>query len=189
MTDPLDLTGVNPWQTRSRRVVFDNGHLHLVEDAVIMPDGAPGNYAYVRIPWPVVGIVPLSGDGSVYLVRQWRYPWGRNSWEIPAGHGEGDEEPLAAAQRELAEETGLQAASWEPLGTGYGSAAIDAHYHLFLARGLSPATNGAHRDAAEEDLVARPVPFETAVEAAMDGRIVHSFTVVGLLRAARLLGV
>src|SRR5215211_1266635 len=100
MTDALELHGDNPWQTQSSRVVFENGHLRLLEDEVIQPGGAAGTYAYLRIPWPVVGIVPVSDDGSVYLVRQWRYPWGRNSWEIPAGHGEADEEPLTAAQRE-----------------------------------------------------------------------------------------
>ena len=89
----------------------------------------------------------------------------------------------------MAEETGLQASTWEPLGTGFGSAAIDAFYHLYLARGLSPLPHGAQREGAEDDMIARAVPLETAVAAAMDGRIVHAFTVVGLLRAARRLGV
>jgi 8-oxo-dGTP pyrophosphatase MutT (NUDIX family) len=190
MTDPLDLSGANPWQTRSSKVVYDNGRLRLYEDEVIQPDGNRSDrYAYLRIPWPVVGIVPIADDGQVYLVRQWRYPWRRNSWEIPAGVGEGDEGPLAAAQRELGEEIGLQAASWEPLGTGFSSASVDALYYLFLARGLSPVMNGAHREGAEEDMIARAVPLTTAIEAAMDGRIVHAFSIVGLLRAARRLGV
>ncbi len=189
MSDPLDNSGANPWQTQSSRVVFDNGFLRLLQDVVIQPDGGPGSYAYVQMPWPVVGIVPVSDDHRVHLVRQWRYPWQRNSWEIPAGKGEADEEPLVGAQRELAEETGLQAASWEPLGTVYASASIDAHFYLYLARGLSPATNDAHRDDAEADLIVRTVPLADAVTAAMDGRIVHAFTVVGLLRAARWLGV
>jgi 8-oxo-dGTP pyrophosphatase MutT (NUDIX family) len=189
MSDPLDTSGANPWQTRSSKVVYDNGHFRLIEDAVIQPDGEPGSYAYIQIPWRVVGIVPLGDDGRVYLVRQWRYPWQRNSWEIPAGHSEADEEPLAAAQRELAEETGLQASSWEHLGSGYGSAAIDAHYHLYLARGLATLSSGAQRDGAEDDMISQAVPLREAVEAAMDGRIVHAFTVVGLLRTARRLGV
>jgi 8-oxo-dGTP pyrophosphatase MutT (NUDIX family) len=189
MSELLDVDGDNPWQTRSSAIVYDNGRFQLREDRVVQPDGAPGTYTYMRLAWPVVGIVPVCDDGQVYLVRQWRYPWRRNSWEIPAGHGEPDEQPLHGAQRELAEEVGLQAASWEPLGSGFGSAAIDAYYHLWLARDLSPATNGARRDGAEDDLIARPIPLETAVAAAMDGRIVHAFTVVGLLRAARRLGV
>jgi 8-oxo-dGTP pyrophosphatase MutT (NUDIX family) len=188
MTDLLDSSGPNPWRTQSSRVVFDNGRMRLLEDAVRQPDGASGSYAYLEIPWPVVGIVPITQDNRVYLVRQWRYPWRRNSWEIPAGHGEGDEAPLEAAQRELAEEVGVSAAMWEPLGTGFGSAAIDAHYHLFLARGLAPDPN-AEREGSEHDMIAQAVPLHEAVAAAMDGRIVHAFTVVGLLRAARKLGV
>jgi len=188
MTEPFDIQGANPWRQQSSTVVFDNGHLRLRQDAVLQPDGAPGSYAYIEVSVPVVGIVPLADDGRVHLVRQWRYPWRRNSWEIPAGHAEPHELPLEAAQRELAEEVGLEAASWEPLGTGFGSAAVDAWYHLFLARDLAPSARAAQRDAAEHDMIARSVPLAQAVEAAMDGRIVHAFTVVALLRAARRLG-
>jgi 8-oxo-dGTP pyrophosphatase MutT (NUDIX family) len=186
---PLDLTGHNPWRTRSSRVVYDNGRLRLCEDEVIQPDGEPGCYTYLELPWPVVAIVPVDDDQQVYLVRQWRYPWHRNSWEIPAGHGEPDEAPLVAAQRELAEEVGLRAASWEPLGTGFSSATLNARYHLYLARGLAPSAGPHARDGAEHDLLARRLPLAEAIEAAMDGRIEHSLSVVGLLRAARRLGV
>jgi 8-oxo-dGTP pyrophosphatase MutT (NUDIX family) len=189
MSELLDVSGANPWHTQSRRIVFDNGRLRLCEDLVLQPDGEPGSYTYLELPWPVVAIVPVSDDGCVYLVRQWRYPWQRNSWEIPAGHCEPDEQPLLGAQRELAEEVGLEAAAWEPLGNGFSSAALNARYHLFLARGLSPARPGHQRDGAEHDLIARPVPMTEAIEAAMDGRIEHSMSVVGLLRAARRLGV
>ena len=188
MSDLLDLDGENPWRTRASRVLYDNGHLRLVEDQVIQPDGEAGTYTFVDVPWPVVAIVALSETDQVYLVRQWRYPWRRNSWEIPAGHGEPNEAPLAAARRELAEEVGLRAASWEPLGTGYSSASLNARYHLFLARGLGPSSGQHQRDGAEHDLIARQVPLDQAIAAAMDGRIEHSMSVVGLLRTARRLG-
>jgi ADP-ribose pyrophosphatase len=189
MTDLLDLSGTNPWQMQSSRVVFDNGRLRLLEDQVLQPDGEPGSYSYLHMPVPVVAIVPVSDDGFVYLVRQWRYPWQRNSWEIPAGHCEPDEEVLGGAQRELAEEVGLEAAVWEPLGTGFASAAVNARYHLFLARSLRPATREHHRDGAEHDLIARRVPLAEAIEAAMDGRIEHGMSALGILRAARRLGI
>jgi 8-oxo-dGTP pyrophosphatase MutT (NUDIX family) len=185
----LDLDGPNPWRTESSRVVYDNGRLRLREDRVVQPDGAPGCYTYLELPWPVVAVVPLTDRGEVYLVRQWRYPWRRNSWEIPAGHGEPDETPLQAARRELAEEVGLQAAHWQPLGSGYSSASFSARYHLFLARGLAPAIASHRRDGAEGDLIARRVPLAEAVAAATDGRIEHSMSVVGLLRVARRLGI
>jgi 8-oxo-dGTP pyrophosphatase MutT (NUDIX family) len=133
-------------------------------------------------------VVALSNEQQVYLVRQWRYPWQRNSWEIPAGDAEPGESVLEASQRELAEEVGVEATHWEPLGTGFSSAAFTARYHLFLARGLSPVTRNHRRDAAEEDLIARSIPLHEAVMAAVDGRIQHSMSIVGLLRAARRLG-
>jgi 8-oxo-dGTP pyrophosphatase MutT (NUDIX family) len=189
VAEAFDLDGPNPWQTRSSVRVFDNGRLRLYADRVVQPDGTPGDYTYFDLPWPVVAIVPISDDGRVHLVRQWRYPWRRNSWEIPAGHGEQGEETLDSARRELAEEVGLQAASWEPLGTGFSSAAIGTPYFLFLARELTPVPAGHQRDGAEYDMIARSVPLVEAVEAAMDGRIQGCLSVVGLLRAARRLGV
>jgi 8-oxo-dGDP phosphatase len=189
MADLLDISGTNPWQTQSSRTVFDNGRLRLCEDMVLQPDGERGSYTYLELPWPVVAIVPISDDGHVYLVRQWRYPWRRNSWEIPAGHCEFGEEPLHGAQRELAEEVGMQAGSWEPLGTGFSSASLNARYHLYLARALAPAMSTHRRDGAEHDMIARRVPLAEAIDAAMDGRIEHGMSALGLLRAARRLGV
>ena len=188
MTDPLDVAGPNPWQTRSSHLIYDDGRLRIREDQVIQPDGEPGRYSYVEVPRPFVAIVPVDDAGHVHLVRQWRYPWRRNSWEVPAGVGEGDEAPLDAARRELAEEVGLHAAFWESLGSGYSSATLDARWHLYLARGLSAAGDGFKRDGAERDLIARRVPLVDAVEAALSGRIEHAMCVVALLRAARRLG-
>ena len=190
MSDLFDLGGANPWRTESSRVLYDDGRLRLREDEVIQPDGEPGRYAYLEGYFPIVVIAPVDADMHVYLVRQWRYPWQRNSWEVPAGTGEKGESPLESARRELAEEAGLTAAVWEPLGGGYISATLDARYHLYLARELSPVEPGQHhKDGAEHDLIARRVPLRDAVQAAMDGRIEHAMSVVGLLRAARRLGV
>lgn len=188
MTDWLEQDGPNPWQTQSSSVVYDDGRLRLRRDSVIQPDGQPGSYTYLEVPWPIVAVVPVSDDGQVHLVRQWRYPWRRNSWEVPAGHAEPGEEPLPAAQRELAEEVGLEAERWEPLGSGFSSASMSAHYHLFLARRLRPVAGGPHREGAEQDMLTRALPLAEAVAAAGDGRIVHAFSIVGLLRAARRLG-
>jgi len=186
----LDLDGPNPWRTRARRVVFANQRLRLLEDQVVQPDGGAGTYVFLQIETPIVAVVPVDADGQTYLVRQWRYPWGRNSWEIPAGGGEPGEAPVDGARRELAEEVGLCASDLEPLPDGYASASIDGHWHLFLARGLEPAPPGRHRrDPGEHDLIVRRVPLVEAVEAALDGRIAHFGSVVGLLRAARRLGI
>jgi len=184
----FDLDGPNPWRTTEARVVFEDSRLRLHHDLVVQPDGEPGRYAYLEVIAPVVSMLALDHDDYVYLVRQWRYPWGRNSWELPSGSGEEGESPLMAAQRELAEEAGLLASHWEPLGEWYASATLDSSWHFFLARDLQQTT--AHeRDGAEHDMVARRVPLLRAVEAAMDGRIQHGMTIAALLRAARRLGI
>jgi 8-oxo-dGTP pyrophosphatase MutT (NUDIX family) len=188
VTDLFDLDGPNPWDTRSSRVVFDDGWLLLRDDEVTRPDGSPGKYAYIEMHLPVVAVVPVDAELNVYMVRQWRYPWRRNSWEIPAGRAEPGEAPLQGAMRELGEEIAMVASVWEPLWNGFASAAMNARWHLYLAQELSPVEPGRFQGD-EHDLIARPVPLSTAVEAAMDGRIEHGMSVVGLLRAARRLGV
>jgi 8-oxo-dGTP pyrophosphatase MutT (NUDIX family) len=185
----LPRAGANPWQTRASRIAFDNGRLRLREDTIVQPDGQPGTYTYIELPWPVVAIVPLASDRTVHLVRQWRYPWRQNSWEIPAGHCEPDEAPPEAARRELAEEAGIQAKRWDELSRGFGSASIAARVHLYLARDLTPLPVPVAREGAEGDLIARAVPLERALAAIDDGTIVHAYTIIGLLRTARLLGV
>jgi 8-oxo-dGTP pyrophosphatase MutT (NUDIX family) len=184
----LDCSGPNPWRTRASRIAFDNGRLRVREDAVIQPDGQPGTYTIVELPWPVVAIVPLEDDGRVHLVRQWRYPWRQNSWEIPAGRCEPDEEPLEAARRELAEEVGVRAGRWDELSHGFGSAAIATPVHLYLARDLAPLAQPRPREGSEADLITRAVPFAAALAAVDDGTIVHGYTIIGLLRVARRLG-
>lgn len=185
--DLLPDDGPNPWRTLARDVPFESPVFRVRVDEVVQPDGSPGTYTYVEVPHPVVAMVALDDHDDVHLVRQWRYPWARNSWEIPAGHADGGEPPLQAAQRELAEEAGFRAARWESLGTGYASAAIAVQIHYFLARDITPAY--AHRDASEQDMLTRAVPFADALEAALTGQIVHAISVVGLVRAARNLGI
>jgi ADP-ribose pyrophosphatase len=126
-------------------------------------------------------MVPLFEDGTTVLVRQWRPSWWESSWEVPAGTVEDGEDPVDCARRELAEEAGLAAADWLPLGTARGTAVTTVVFHLFLARGLTETA--VARDELEQDLVARRLPLDEALEAARRGEIQHSVSVAALLRA------
>ena len=95
--------------------VYENPWISVREDSVIRPDGEPGIYGVVHYKNTAVGVLPVEDD-HVYLVGQYRYPLERYSWEIPEGGCPEDEEPLRAAQRELREETGLEARNWRRLG-------------------------------------------------------------------------
>lgn len=128
-------------------------------------------------------IVPYLDGGSTVLVRQWRHPWDEQSLELPAGTLEDGEDPLAGARRELAEEAGLEAAGWEPLGTARGSAASTMRFHLYLATEITRVERAP--EAYEQDMILRELPLSAALEAAYGGEIQHAASIVALLRAAR----
>jgi len=97
---------------------------------------------------PAVGIVALTDEGSVVLVEQHRPPVGATVIELPAGlagdiAGAEQEPLLAAAQRELLEETGYVASRWTELLSGYSSPGLtDESLVLFLAEGLTRKNAG-----------------------------------------------
>jgi len=117
--------------------VFDGALLHVRRDRVRLPNGATATREYVVHPGAVL-IVPILDDGRLVLERQFRYPVGRVMLEFPAGKIDPHEAPLATAQRELREEAGYVAGTWQHLGTvhpeiGYSSEVIE----MYLATGLS----------------------------------------------------
>jgi 8-oxo-dGTP pyrophosphatase MutT (NUDIX family) len=107
-----------------------------------------------------VGVVVLDGD-RLWFVRQPREAIGvPDLLEIPAGKlDEEGEDPLATARRELAEEIGKQAGSWEPLGSFYTSPGFtDEQVHLFLATDISDAAETPEVEENERiDVEVRPV--------------------------------
>jgi 8-oxo-dGTP pyrophosphatase MutT (NUDIX family) len=128
-----------------------------------------------------VGVVVLDGD-RLWFVRQPREAIGvPDLLEIPAGKlDEEGEDPLATAQRELAEEIGKQAAGWEPLGSFYTSPGFtDEQVHLFLATGISDAGETPEVEENERiDVEVRPVSDLDAIIA--DNR--DSKTLIALLK-------
>ena len=119
------------------------------------------------------------------LVRQWRHAWDESSWEVPAGTLDAGEEPVAGAHRELAEETGLRAARLIDLGVSHGAAVITARAHVFLAEDISEAERNL--ETYEQDMEVRRLPLVEALDAALEGLIVHSGSVTALVRAAHRL--
>ena len=173
----------NPWRTLSSTVVYRSPWLVLREDKVIRPDGAEGIYGVVEIPFSC-GVVALDGDNQIALVSQWRYVHGKLSLEIPTGGSAEGESPLAAAKRELIEETGLTAASWTPLGTVDNSNGVTTDVaHMFVARDLK---SGAPVPQGDERVELRWMPFADAVRSVLTGGITESVSVAAILKAELL---
>ena len=168
----------NPWAAFSSIRVCENKWFTVREDQVIGPDGEPGTYHVISAGRLAVGVLPVWEDGSLTLVGQYRYPIEEYSWEIPEGGGEFDVEPLESAKRELREETGITAGTWEYLGRIHTSNCfLDEVCHLFLARDLR---QGAAEPDPEEVLQAKRVPFEEAVAMVQDGRITDAISIAGI---------
>ena len=148
------------------------------------PDGAEALYSVVTNPDSAF-VVPYFENGDTMLVRQWRHAWDVSSWEVPAGTFDEGEEPLECARRELAEETGLVSTRYRSLGVVHGAAFLTGRAHLFMAEGLTEAARAP--ETYEQDMEVMRLPFVEALNAALEGQIVHSGSVTTLCRAARAL--
>ncbi len=117
--------------------VYAGKFLKLKNDIVRLPDGGQTYREYLIHPG-AIAIMPILDDGRILLERQFRYPVDTAMIEIPAGKLEAGEDPLLCAQRELLEETGYTAKTWEFLGRihpviSYSTEFID----IYLAKDLT----------------------------------------------------
>ena len=172
----------NPWITNASRLIYENPWIRVCEDQVTRPDGKPGIYGVVHFKNRAVGVIPVEEDGSIWLVGQHRYPLGQYSWEIPEGGCPEGESPEECAFRELQEETGLVAASLEPLITAHLSNSVSDEWGIvFRATELD---RGPSRPDGCERLEVRRMPFEEALFMLQHGEITDSLSVIGLLHEA-----
>lgn len=127
-------------------------------------------------------VLPLYDDGSVTLVRQYRYGVSDVTLEVPAGKLELGEDPYEAVKRELSEETGCTADEIIFLGKDYSSPAILSEViYIYLAKGLHEGKQ--HLDEGEFLELVR-IPLKEAVDMVMRGEITDGKTQIALLKAA-----
>jgi len=133
-----------------------------------------------------VNVVALTDDRRLVVVRQYRFGTGRVTTEIPGGVIDPGEEPLAAARRELREESGHTAARWSLLGTVEPNPAFHSNrcYH-WLAEGARRTEDALELDPGE-DIVVDTLPLERVVELVRSGGIDHSLVVSALCRVLDL---
>jgi 8-oxo-dGTP pyrophosphatase MutT (NUDIX family) len=174
----------NPWRTLETKVLYENPWFRLREDEVIRPDGKTGIYSFIEV-LPSVAIVAVNSEAEVILAGQWRYPTNIFSWEIPMGGlAHAQEGFLAAAKRELLEETGLIAENWQQIGEVHNSNSMTTDViNLFVASALT--TQYCKPDDTER-IKTKWVKFASAVEMALDGSITDASTVAAILKSDRI---
>ncbi len=166
-------------------VVYENRWITLREDRLEHADGSPGLYSVI-LKSPAAIVIPLDGD-EVVLVEQYRHPVGRRFWELPQGAWDGQDapDPEELARGELAEETGLRAASLERLGGLFFAYGISNQpVDVWLATGLEQGEQALEPE--EEGL--RVGRFKLSeVDAMLGEEIADAATVAafGLLRLRR----
>jgi 8-oxo-dGTP pyrophosphatase MutT (NUDIX family) len=130
-----------------------------------------------------VAVLALDDEDRVLLIKQYRHPVRVREWEIPAGllDIEG-EDPLVAAQRELAEEADLEASEWHLLSEFASSpGGSDELIRVYLARGVTATAEAFERTEEEADIEVRWVPLDDVVDAVLAHRVQNPSLTIGVL--------
>jgi ADP-ribose pyrophosphatase len=167
-------------KTLATQTVFNGRVIHVKHDRVLCPNGQESMREIVEHRGGVA-VVAVTERDEIFLVKQYRYALGCEMWEIPAGKLEEGEEPFSAIKRELEEEVGAVAATWQDLGyiiptCGYCSEKI----HLYLAKDLT--FTHTHPDE-DEFLDIVKLPRTKAMEMCKNGEINDAKTICALARA------
>lgn len=165
---------------------LDRRHIHrgrivdLSVDRVRLPNGNSIDLEMIQHVG-AAAVVPVRNDGTVLLVRQYRYATGGWLLEVPAGKLDGGEAPESCARREVEEESGYYPGRLLPLGCIWTTPGFtNERIWLFLAQGLQPSRQALQHD---EVLTVEAIEFDEAVRMAETGEIADAKSVCALLRA------
>lgn len=169
----------------SSRLIFDGRVVHLYVDEVALPNGKTSTREYVKH-IGAVAVLPLTDDGEVICVRQYRHAHRCVLTEIPAGKLDSrDEDHVEAALRELREETGARCERLTYLGLFRSTPAVlDERIDLYLAEGLTFGETDFDED---EFLEIDRIPLSTLVDRVLAGEITDGKTQVAILKTNELL--
>lgn len=178
--------GARAWRRVSGRDVGDFRIFRLVSEVYERPDGAGAYDFYVILADDWVNVVPVTDEGKVVLIRQWRAGSDEVAIEVPGGMIDPGEDPAAAAAREMEEETGYRCREVLRTGKLRPNPAIQRNFlHTFVAVGARP-DGRAHLEE-REDIEAFEASWDEVDAMVRDGRIDHALVVCALESARRVL--
>ena len=170
----------------SSKVVYEGAVWDIRKETFDLPE-ATGLVRDLMAHTGAVGIAVVDDQKRILLAQQYRHPVRARLWEVPAGLLDiPGEDPLVAAQRELAEEADVTAAHWKHLVSSWTTpGGNDEMIHIYLATGIS-ASEAAHaREDEEADIRVEWVPLSDAADAVLAGRMHNGILSIGVLAAAQ----
>ena len=171
-------------KTLTSEVLFEGRVITLTKDTALLENGKTAEREVVHHHGGAC-ILPYFEDGTICMVRQFRYAMQQELWELPAGKLEKGEDPFEAAKRELGEECGLTADNYISLGQFFPTVGYDTEViYTWVATGLHKTQ--MHLDA-DEFLTPDRVPLDKAYEMVMSGEIRDGKTIAGILKLKALI--
>ena len=171
-------------KTLSSKTVYEGRIFRVTSDTAELEDGSVAVRDVVRH-FGGVCVIPVTENNEIYLVRQFRYPFGETTLEVPAGKLEKGEDHAECGKRELLEETGLVCSEYTYLGGIYPLPAYSTEIiHMYLAKGLEYSGQCTDED---EFLDVVKMPFSDALRMVMDGEIKDAKTQIIILKTAVLM--
>ena len=182
MTHPEDKINAQAhgWQRLATDYPYTFCMFRVRQDQARWPDGQVRTFSYIQTSG-AVWVVPVTGDGQIVLIRQFRYMLDDWQWEVPAGgfHDFGGD-PVELAKHELEEEVGGSSDDWLYVGCfNTGASIIEEKSHFVLARGVQ-LDREPHREPAEI-IEVHLTPIERAMEMARSGEIADAHSALALL--------
>jgi ADP-ribose pyrophosphatase len=187
LAKPIHTTEVETAELLSSEVVFQGSLFRVLHDKIVEPSGKHNERDVIRHNGSVVILAIDSSkskkDPWIVIERQYRHAANQYLWELPAGKLDAGEDPLAGAQRELAEETGYAARKWRPLVEYYASPGfLGESMKVFVAEGLVPGDAHPEED---EEIEFRLVRLSDVLKMIDKGAIKDGKTLTSVLLYAR----
>jgi len=179
----------SPWQIIKSHYVHTNNWFKVKKYDVITPAGNKGEYNVIEFPASVT-IVVLNEKQEICLTEEYRFPHQEWMWQLPIGAIDKDDKTtLAAAKRELQEETGLVAASWSYVGQSRGIKGATNHImHTYIAQNIQNI-DALVPQSAEGIKTIRFVSTDAFFQEIRDGKIMDNETISSITLALLKLGI
>jgi 8-oxo-dGTP pyrophosphatase MutT (NUDIX family) len=174
----------NPWEKLRSEIIFKNPWLYLQKDTVITPTGEEGEYTLL-VAKPFIIVMPVTAEGKILMIKQYRYPIAQQVIEFPSGGVDGTN-LLKDAKRELQEETGYISDDWTDMGEIHELVSISRQPgQIFLARNCKDT--GQHKMTEEGIEKVQGFTIDEVQGMIQDGTIIDALTPAVFSRVKHLL--